>query len=243
MAMNPISGATMYVLVGTSSTGKTSIMNELSKQNENLRIDGVDFRRHPTQPTPPDMEKNMIDEAIYDVANGKDVIFDLADAHCVKEQIEKSQYRADFKVVLVYCPFDEMCRRMESRSLGILEENRIGTVPLDQFAEIYGPAVEGQEPLEIISRSHAEETYKKYFDIGIAQAVRLGKPLPPVAVIQKDREALTQRFLAKLGFTDLSVQEVKIAPKDPQLYNAIVNSKNDSAEKIAQLINSRQLFS
>lgn len=233
---------TMYVLVGTSSTGKTSIMNQLASQRENLRIDGVDFRRDPSKPTPENMEREMIDEAIYDVVNGKNVIFDLADAHALHSQLAEKNFQGDVKVILVYCPFDEMCRRMEQRSKGAQEENRIGTVPLDQFAEMYGPAKLGQQPLEEITREHAEETYKKYFDMGVSQARILGHELPPDEIIMEDREKFAADFLNKLGFTDSSIDKLSIAPKDPQLYTAVVNSHENTSEKIASLINSNQLF-
>lgn len=240
--MNPIGSASMYVLVGTSSTGKTSIMNELCKQKENLRLDGVDFRRDPSQPTPADMEKQMINEAIQDVVHGKNVIFDLADAHDLHQELEEKRFNGDVKIILIYCPMDEMCKRMEMRSQGDRQENRIGTVPLDQFAEIYGPAKPGQEVLEIVTRNHAEELYKKYFDMGIEQARYLNQPLPPENVIAEDRERFTQDFLNKLGFTNPLVNQVKIAPKDGQLYHAIVNSKEHTSQKIASMINENQIF-
>lgn len=113
--MEPPSSS-MYVLVGTSSTGKTSIMNQLASQKKNLRIDGVDFRRDPTLPTPENMEREMIDEAIYDVVSGKNVIFDLADVHVLHSHLSQKNYQGDVRVILVYCPFDEMCQRMEKRS-------------------------------------------------------------------------------------------------------------------------------
>lgn len=239
--MDPLNSFSMYVLVGTSSTGKTSIMNQLAKQKENLRIDGVDFRRNPSEPTPENMERDMIDEAIYDVAHGKNVIFDLADAHVLHSQLKEKDYKDDVKVILVYCPFDEMCRRMEERSKGDQQENRIGTVPLDQFAEMYGPVKSDQQPLEEISREHAEEMYKKYFDMGVEHARKSGQQLPPNEIIMQDREKFAANFLSKLGFTD-SIDKLGIGPKDPQLYTAIVNSQENTSEKIASLINRNEIF-
>lgn len=174
----------------------------------------------------------MIDEAIYDVVNGKNVIFDLADARVLHSQLAEKNYQGDVKVILVYCPFDEMCRRMERCSKGDRQENRIGTVPLDQFAEMYGPVKPGQQPLEEITREHAEEMYKKYFDASVDQARNLGQQLPPAEIIIQD----------KLGFTDSSINKLNIGPKDPQLYTTVVNSQEYTSEKIASLINNNQLF-
>lgn len=107
---------------------------------------------------------------------------------------------------------------------------------------MYGPVKPGQQPLEEITREHAGEMYQKYFDMGVEQARVSGQDLPPEEIIEQDREKFTDAFLNKLGFTDPSIDKLSIGPKDPQLYTAVVNSKENTSEKIASLINSNQLF-
>jgi chloramphenicol 3-O-phosphotransferase len=191
------------------------------------------------------LESYMYDSAIKASLEGKKIIFDHMQAETFRKHLDSLNFQVPVRVVLVYCPFTELSKRMvirnkEAIASGDLENQRIGVFPLLQFAELFTQVKNGEPHLETITRDQAIKTFNENFDLWIEQQKVNVNTMPASDETQPDRKEQLQELLTTLGFADENTTEVKIGPKYKELYDIIVDTRN-SPEEIAKMLHERGL--
>ena len=185
-------------------------------------------------------EPLMIDDAFERSRRGESVIFDVLKVATIANRVLMRKFDGPIRKVLVYCPFSLLSSRMTERNRaaaesGQLSNQRRGAFPFRQFADIYTRKQPEQSPLETITRAQAIKTFTENLDQEILVFREKGFPLPSEEQLQIDKSNMTQEFLKRLGFTD-DVDEIEIAPRDPEAYDLIINSGQVTATEAAHIL-------
>jgi uridine kinase len=154
----PVAG-TVIILYGTSSSGKTSIINELKKIYGNtyqiVNIDSFLSTHNPPEekeikaesPEEKDLRMSrLLIDMFYGFVRekalkGQNVLVDTVPVLDIDvEYVQVLQVLKGLKVVkvLLYCPLDRTLAHVEKRNLGgVKEEHRDPTTPIPQYAQLY----------------------------------------------------------------------------------------------------------
>lgn len=134
-------------------------------------------------------------EIIMHSQQGRDVVVDMVSIERAKELFYRG-FCAPFEIVLVFCPFDELSKRLlkrneEAKRRGVMSNYR-GIAPFQEYVKLYKPAQKMDEPVV--------ETLKK--DEAI-KAIRRHK-----VTAEEEKE-----FLLGLGFIKPEITQVNVSPR------------------------------
>lgn len=255
---------TVVILNGTSSAGKTSIINELKKIYGTayavIDIDTFTGSYTASHPISEQLESEDLDEKakkswlkdyqrtfvdsfytlIRDEAlKGYNVLVDtvpvLENAREEYEQV--SRILKDVKTirVLLYCPLDITLARVEQRNLtGIPEERREVTPPIRQYRSLYKPQ---ESESEQVLDTISSKDMKQLLRSAINSSM---KALPEelkdkVAEVAKVLEDGYKEFVQQFKLDEL--EEVAVVSKQP--HDLILNCRHtpiELAQKIAEFL-------
>lgn len=220
----------VIVLAGTSTAGKSSIVNSLKKIDPEIVEEDLDLRTSDTQTIPgPTAQRDMMDDVIKHSLKGKKVVVHVDQAYKFLDHILLRKVELPVKTVLAFCPFHELSRRLAERNRkaeapgGNPQNLRDPLMPIDNFGNLYTQAKEPGKGLEIIKRDQAVKIYNDHFDKMIAYARKLKKDLPSDEEIARDKIASLNEFLSNLGFKK-GVDSVDIEPRNMEQYNFIFDT-------------------
>ena len=190
-----------------------------------------------------DSDLKMFDDAFERSRRGISTIFDELRVDNFARHALMRGFNGPKRVALVYCPFHVLSSRMrqrnqEARESGKLENQRIGTFPLEQFSELYTQKPPGASTLEMITREQAMTAFGENFDNMVADCRAKGGPVPPAAQIEIDKRRWCEEFLTKLGFKDGS-SYVEVSPRDVHHYDLFINSYILSPKQLAQILHAK----
>ena len=156
------------------------------------------------------------------------------------KNLHTKNFRGPTRVVLTYYPLGRLPERQKQRNRkaiesGSLNDQRVGTFPLMQFGELYTQVEKGKKSLETINRAQTVKSLSESYDLRIDQLRREGDSVPSKEKIQTDKECERRDLLKRLGFTDENTMDVQVGPRDPDLYDMIVDTRN-SSESIAEML-------
>jgi energy-coupling factor transporter ATP-binding protein EcfA2 len=179
-----------------------------------------------------DLSLKMLGDAFEASRRGANIILDVLKIDDLAPYIITNKKLIPIRVVLIYCPFYLLSKRMEKRTEeavtnGVYSDRRLGEYPFDQFADIYGQKEKNQTSLERITLTKATEDFDENFD------KRISVPFESQSSLGKER--LRANFLEKLGFAE-GVDSVEIAPKFPHYYNDVINTAKRSPMDAAKFI-------
>lgn len=185
------------------------------------------------------MELEMIADAYAHAGRGGRVIFDVLRIDDFFKHKILSTFDGPMNVVLAFCPFHILSARMEKRNIeafesGEFSNQRIGEFPLMQFSELYGPAKDGEAPIERLTREQVVKTFDENFDKGQMADPGGSSKLSPAEVL-KTKERLRGMLLKNLGFKS-GVDVVEIAPKHSWTYNQVLDMSKLSPVELAKVI-------
>lgn len=188
---------------------------------------------------------HIIDESLKRPLVGFD---GCSDPREFMEHCSARGFAASVKVGLVYCPLKELARRVSVRNEKALSpggnplEVRAAIAPITQFAELYRPAQEGEQVLEVLNWTEVEQIFDTAFaeTISFLEARRGG--FGDIGDIDEYRIELINRhdqmktdFMTSLGFVDASIQEMGITPR-VQHFDFLFNTKEMSPSASAAVI-------
>jgi len=219
----------IIVLAGTSTAGKSSIVRAL-KQLEPGRIEeDLDLKRDPRLETHPGMQLEMIDDAIDHSLRGKNVVVHVDQGYKFLQRIFERNISAPVRVVLAFCPFRELSKRLTERNNkakqpdGDIKNFRDPLMPIANFGELYTQKKGTGKGLETITHMQATTAFNDHFDEMIEYAKHRGSPLPSETQIIIDKKLFLIEFLSNLGFKD-DLHVVEIEPRNKAHYNLIFDT-------------------
>jgi chloramphenicol 3-O phosphotransferase len=256
---NPKTG-TVVILNGTSSAGKTSIINELKKvygsTYEVVDIDTFTSSYISSHPISEQLESEKLDEkvkkqlaeayqrtfidsfysSIKDKAlKGHNILVDtvpVLDSTIEYEQISNILKGIKTIKILLYCPLDITIARVKQRNLtGLPEEHREVTQPIGQYQLLYKPQETKSE--QIIDKISSKET-KQLLRSAINSFM---KALPDelknkVDEVTKGLDRSYQEFVQQFKLDEL--EEVAVVSKKP--YDLILNCKNTPTQLAKEIM-------
>ena len=174
------------------------------------------------------LELEMLNDAFEASRRGENVILDVLDIDTLAQEMLRTNFNGPLRPVLTYCPFHVLSDRMEKRNKeaiesGNLDNQRIGTFPLQQFSEIYTKKIEGQVAFESLNRNQVKKTFEENFNKRVEADRANGLKIPSENEIKKNKRELLAELLEKLGFED-GIDRVQVAPRDQHLYREIIDS-------------------
>ncbi len=219
----------IIVLAGTSTAGKSSIVKALKKLEPDRIEEDLDLRRDPRQLTHPGMQLEMIDDVIDHSLQGKKVVVHVDQGYKFLQRIFERNVSAPVRVVLAFCPFHELSKRLTERNLkakqpdGDIRNYRDPLMPIGNFGELYTQKKGPEKGLEKITRLQAKTAFNTHFDDMIEYAKGAGHSLPSKEQIAIDKVFFLNKFLSQLGFKD-NLEEVEIEPRNKDHYNLIFDT-------------------
>ncbi len=219
----------VIVLAGTSTAGKSSIVESLKRLEPERIEEDLDLRRDPRIMTRPGDQQQMIDDVIDHSLQGRNVVVHVDQGYKVIQRLFERNVSVPLRVVLAFCPFHELSKRLIERNAkarlpgGDIKNIRDPLMPIANFAELYTQK-QGAEPgLERITKLQATIAFNTHFDEMIKFAREQGHPLPSDEQIAIDKTASLQEFLVNLGFKG-DVDTVEIDPRNKADYHFIFNT-------------------
>lgn len=220
----------VIVLAGTSTAGKSSIVNALKKLDPDIVEEDLDLRNDTQKIPGPNAQSDMMDDVIKHSLQGKKVVVHVDQAYKFLNHMLARKVDLPVKTVLAFCPFHELSRRLIERNRkaegpgGDPQNLRDPLMPIDNFSNLYTQAKEPSKSLEKITRDQAIKTYNDHFDKMIAYARKLGRDLPPDEVIASDKVESLREFLSNLGFKE-GIDSVNIEPRRKEDYHFIFDTQ------------------
>jgi len=177
------------------------------------------------------LENMMLDEVLLHAKSGTPVIFDALKTDSIATHVLFRDPAVKPKIVLVYCPFQDLSARVINRNKEAVASGnpgdvRAGVFPLEQFAALFKPKESDDDPvIQTISKKDAEEAVGTLFDL----SVQFQKDHSPIRLegkdLLKERETKIQAILSKLGFEQDDPPD-KVSELTPRFngYNIIINT-------------------
>lgn len=204
------------------------------------------------------IESLLLEDIIKNASEGKQTILDVLEIDGIYQKCINEHFQVPTRVALVYCPFHVLSERMESRNRMAMEpenpkpsEKRMGTFPLFQYADLFGPKKNDDDfVIEILKRDVVIADFKKNFkdqieqeksdEKGFAEWInrlreKHGSDLSEDEVIEKESVSYMNKLLGKLGFTSETVESVEITPRKKK-YHYFLDSSQLSAQESAETL-------
>ncbi len=169
------------------------------------------------------VESHMLDHIISESTKGKNVIFDIFDSNLFLERMLQKNFYAPLKRGLVYCPFHVLSERVLQRNTKALsvggnpEDWRSPIQPLMEFIQFYQPAEDEDTVIDTLNREQVElafaSAYKQEITYWGERASIDPRAAERHAILTADHDQLKKEIMTSLGFSHLSVIEIKITPK------------------------------
>lgn len=226
----------IIVLAGTSTAGKSSIVQALKRLEPDRIEEDLDLRRDPREETHPGMQLEMIDDAINHSLKGRKVVVHVDQGYKFLQRISERNISAPVRVILAFCPFHELSRRLTERNQkakqpdGDIRNFRDPLMPIGNFGELYTQKNGNEKGMEIIERLHATIAFNAHFDEMIEYAKQQRHSLPSEEQIGIDKVHSLKDFLSNLGFKE-GLQVVEIEPRNKSHYNLIFDTYKHRDER------------
>lgn len=252
---NKVHPGTVVIINGSSSSGKSSLINEFKKIQQAYEVVAIDDfgpsyeASHPTLEEPVDeaIKKEMREQRargfieswyglIRDKAlSGRNVLVDTVDSDIDYEQKSEIFKGLTTIKVLLYCPLAVTITRVEQRNLsGVATEGRDKLLPLEHYLELYKPQEsESEHVLDTISSKDTKQLVRSAIDAfmtSLSEKVK-GKR----AEIAKEAEELYTKFVSHFKLDNL--EEVAIVSKQP--HDLILDCRHtpqELAQEVAKVL-------
>ncbi|MGE0206419.1 MAG: DUF2608 domain-containing protein [Candidatus Babeliales bacterium] len=251
---------TVIILIGTSSVGKTSLINELKPLLNNYEIVDIDsfttsyLTTHPMPEQPENLDEKtkkefgqhytkQLAENFYTLIRNKalqgyNVLVDtvpILESDLEYKIISQSLKNIKNISMVLYCPLDITMARVQQRNLtGIPEEQRNIALPFGQYLLLYKPQDSPNEPVvETLSSSATKQVLKSAIKLFMDDLPEELKNNPQIAA--ESSEHFYKDFVQQFKLDQLST--ISVVPKMP--YDLILNCKNtpqDLAKEVMQFL-------
>lgn len=204
------------------------------------------------------IESLLLEDIIQNASEGKQTILDVLEIDGIYQKCINQHFQVPTRVALVYCPFHVLSERMESRNRMAMDpenpkpsEKRVGTFPLFQYADLFGPKKNDDDlVIETLKRDVVVADFKKNFKEEIVQEKsdergfvkwihtlreKHGVDLSEEEALEKESVNYMNELLDKLGFTSEAVESVEITPKKKN-YHYFLDSSQLSAQESAEIL-------
>lgn len=216
------------LLVGTSTSGKSSLVHHLRQQLPHVHEDGIDLRLAAGQEV---SQTSVLAEVFAKSMQGRTAIVDATDTCALQQVMRWSPFKGPLFCVLLYCSQTILCKRLTERNseARCQQQLRLGTFPLEQYSTLFGPAPFNGVPLETINQLEMQKRLSHLYD----EKIRHKAPSrsPSEQAIRKERHI--RDVLSRIGFTSQR-PTITVSPRQPHLYYLVLNSGEQTPEALAQ---------